>query len=349
MTTFRPIYEKHLYSRRLVPRSVDYILTRIACFERWMLREKKRDDPRDVTLQDLLDFHVMLRQRRRVATGEPVTAGYCHSHLYALRGYYRFLHQIGRVLVDPGAALPALKSPKPLPKGVLTADQALRLLQQPQVRTLFGFRDRCILELLYSTGLRGLEVCRLTIYDVDLAERTVTVRRGKGGKDRIVPLGKAATHYLREYLGSVRPKMMAVKSSPAAVDQLFFSQQRRPLSPSLLYYMIGQNRRRAGLSRQVGTHSLRHTCATEMLRGGASVRHVQEMLGHSQISTTQIYTRVVPVDLQKVHQKTSPSERRKKTDVAAFQRTGWGAEKRRRKRYVKWPRRAYQAAPKKSG
>ncbi len=330
--TFRPIYEKHLYARRLVPGSVDYILARIANFEHWLTQEKEKDDPREVTLQDLLDYHTMLRQRRRRITGEPITLGYCNAHLYCLRDYYRFLHQTGRVLIDPGEELPPLKTPKALPKGVLTASEALRLLQQPNVRTLFGFRDRTILELLYSTGLRGLEVCRLTIYDVDLDDHTVTVRRGKGGKDRVVPLGKTVVHYLREYLTQVRAKMLAVRSSPEAAAQLFFSQQRRPLRPHMLYYMIRQNRCRAGLPRHVSTHSLRHTCATEMLRGGASVRHVQEMLGHSQITTTQVYTRVVPADLQKVHAKTSPSERRKKTGVPAFQRVGWGAEKRRRKR-----------------
>jgi integrase/recombinase XerD len=329
---FSALYEKHLYSRRLVPSSIHYIRVSIANFERWLTKEKKKDDPRDVALQDLLDYHTMLRQKRRKLTGEPITIGYCNTQLYCLRGYYRFLHQTGRILVDPGMALPELKAPKPLPKGVLTAAQALKLLQQPNVRTLFGFRDRVILELLYSTGLRGLEVCRLTIYDVDLDDRTVTVRNGKGGKDRVVPLGKAAVHYLREYLTRVRPRMMAKRPGPDAVGKLFFSLQRHPLQPNMLWYMICQNRKRAGLPVTITTHSLRHTCATGMLRGGASIRHVQEMLGHSQISTTQIYTRVVPSDLQKVHQQTSPSERRKKMDVSAFQRVGWGMEKRHRTR-----------------
>jgi len=319
---FLDLYEKHLYSRRLVPRSVDYIKARLAHFGDWLRREKRNDDPREVTLQDLLDFHAMLRQKRRKLTGQPISAGYCNTHLYALRGYYQFLHQTGRVLIDPCADLPPLRAPKALPQGVLSAGQAMRLLQQPNVLTLFGFRDRVILELLYSTGLRGLEVCRLSIYDLDLNDGTLTVRKGKGGKDRVVPLGKVAAQYLREYLGNVRPKMMATMPHPDAVECLFFSMQRRPLHPQMLYYLVRKSRNKAGLPHTTSTHSLRHTCATEMLRGGASVRHVQEMLGHSQITTTQVYTRVVPSDLQKVHAKTSPSERLKKIEAPTFAFTG---------------------------
>jgi integrase/recombinase XerD len=337
--TFLDLYEKHLYARRLVPRSVDYIKARLICFGDWLRREKKKEDHREVTLQDLLDFHSMLRAKRRKLTGEPISAEYCNTHLYALRGYYQFLHQTGRVLINPCADLPQLRSPKPLPKGVLTPSQAMQLLQQPNVLTLFGFRDRVILEVLYSTGLRGLEVCRLSIYDLDLNDGTLTVRKGKGGRDRVVPLGKVATQYLREYLGNVRPKMMARMPHPEAVERLFFSAQRHPLHPQMLYHLVRKSRKKAGLPHTVSTHSLRHTCATEMLRGGASIRHVQEMLGHSQITTTQVYTRVVPSDLQKVHAKTSPSERLKKIEAPTFIFTGmWhestphGPRKRRRKR-----------------
>ena len=127
-----------------------------------------------------------------------------------------------------------------------------------------------------------------------------------------MPLGRVAAEYVCEYLGNVRQKMMAKMPHPEAAERLFFSTRRRPLHPQMLYYLVRQCRIKAGLPHTISTHSLRHTCATEMLRGGASVRHVQEMLGHSKITTTQVYTRVVPTDLKKVHAKTSPSERLKK-------------------------------------
>lgn len=313
--SFLDLYEKHLHARRLAPKSIGHMFARIAHFEHWLSREKHKDDARDVTLQDVLDYHDLLRRKRHTFTKQPLTAGYCNSHIYDLRGYYHYLHQMGRILVDPCADLPELHAPRPLPKGVLSTSETMRLLQQPKATTLFGFRDRVILELLYSTGLRGLEVCRLSIYDVDLNEGTVTVRKGKGGKDRVVPMGKAATEYLAEYLARVRPKMMARVPGRDAVERLFFSQRRHPLQPQMLYHMVRKNRKKAGLPDTTTTRSLRHACATAMLRGGASVRHVQEMLGHSQINTTQIYTRVVPSDLKKVHAKTSPSERGAKGKV----------------------------------
>ena len=340
--TFLDLYEKHLYSRRLVPRSVDYTKARLITFWNWLRRERKKDDPREVTLQDLLDFHAFMRQKRGKLTGVPVSAGYCNAHLYALRGYYQYLHQTGRTLIDPCSDLPRLHAPRALPKSVLTSAQAMRLLQQPNVLTLFGFRDRVILELLYATGLRGLELCRLSIYDIDLDDGMVTVRKGKGGKDRIVPMGKVATQYVREYLTNVRVKMMAKMPHPEAAERLFFSQLRRPLHPQTLYNLVRKSRSKAGLPHTTSTHSLRHTCATEMLRGGASVRHVQEMLGHSKITTTQVYTRVVPSDLKKVHAKTSPSERLKKPNAPTFtfkgkwhEATPHGPRKDRRKRRQK--------------
>jgi integrase/recombinase XerD len=337
---FIALYEQHLYSRRLSSGHIDGVTAILHHFAHWTAVKKNKPDVRDVVLRDVLDYHEMLRQRKGKLTRQPVSAAYCNSHLYSIRGYYRFLLATGRALVDPCAEMPPLHAPKPLPRGILTAGQALHLLQKPNVLTLFGFRDRVIMELLYSTGLRGLEVCRLSIYDVDLHDHTVTVRKGKGGRDRIVPLGKVAAHYIREYLAKVRPLMLWKQPSPEAVDKLFFSMRRRPLHPQMLYYMIKQNRRKAGLPENVTTHSLRHTCATEMLRGGASVRHVQEMLGHSQITTTQVYTRVVPTDLKRVHAKTSPSERLKKIEAPTFTFKGMWHEstphgprkKRRRKR-----------------
>jgi integrase/recombinase XerD len=175
----------------------------------------------------------------------------------------------------------------------------------------------------------------LSIYDVNLEEGTILVRNGKGGKDRVVPMGKAAANYLREYLSVVRPKMTAHIPSAAAVERLFFSQLRNPLQPQMLQYIVRRCRKKAALPPDITTHSLRHTCATEMLRGGASVRHVQEMLGHAQLTTTQIYTRVVPTDLKKVHQRTAPSEQRKKSEAPeAFTFNGkWlKRQKKRRKK-----------------
>jgi integrase/recombinase XerD len=159
----------------------------------------------------------------------------------------------------------------------------------------------------------------------------VRIHQGKGKKDRVVPIGRVAAEYVAEYLERVRPIILGHNKSRAAallahglgVERLFLSDHGTALRPEVLRRILMRYRNAARLPGNVTTHSLRHACATEMLRGGASVRHVQEMLGHSHITTTQIYTRVVPSDLKRVHSHTSPSERRKAIDVPPFELRRW--------------------------
>lgn len=176
------------------------------------------------------------------------------------------------------------------------------------------FRDRTMLEVLYSTALRGGELCRLTLYDLDLQARMIRVLKGKGRKDRVVPIGKVATGYLSEYIKSVRPILVGKKTNAL----VFLSATGGHLRTHDLGRIVKMYRDKAHLPDNITTHSLRHTCATEMLKGGASIRHVQELLGHADILTTQIYTHVVQTDLKKAHARTAPSERRKNVDVPSF-------------------------------
>jgi integrase/recombinase XerD len=142
----------------------------------------------------------------------------------------------------------------------------------------------------------------------------IQIVQGKGKKDRVVPVGKVAAGYLAEYLKNVRPLLM--KHQAHAV--VFAANDGRPFDTHRLFYLIKKYRAQAHLSDNITTHSLRHTCATEMLKGGANIRHVQELLGHSSIKTTQIYTRVVITDLKKAHRRTAPSERRRVLDEVHF-------------------------------
>ncbi|WP_309401043.1 IS4/Tn5 family transposase DNA-binding protein [Cerasicoccus maritimus] len=166
----------------------------------------------------------------------------------------------------------------------------------------------CEWAYIVNLDIRSAELCKLSIFDIDLPEGMLTVRQGKGRKDRIVPLGKAAREFLREYLERVRPILWKMNQGRCAVERLFFTNRRTPLRPDGLLRIVRKYQIAAGLPPEITTHSFRHTCATEMLKGGASVRHVQEMLGHSSMETTQIYTRIVPTDLKAMHQKTAPSE-----------------------------------------
>jgi integrase/recombinase XerD len=331
MSPLIELYRQHLHARHLVPLTVKTRIEHIEHFLAWVrAAQADRPDIRDVTFQQLQDYYEY-RGRHRNQRGDPLTLGYRQAEIHAVVNFYAFLKARGRILVNPFADFPKLRKPHRLPKGVLTNAQVLRWMAQPDVHTPLGFRDRTMLEVLYSCGLRGIELCKLAVYDIDLKDRTVRINMGKGKKDRVVPIGKVAADYVAEYLERVRPIILASHKSRAAailahgigIERLFLSDHGTALRSGVLRRILMRYSNAAHLPRTATVHSLRHACATEMLKGGASVRHVQEMLGHSHITTTQIYTRVVPSDLKRVHSHTSPSERRKAIEVPAFELRRW--------------------------
>ena len=324
MSPLIELYRQHLYARHLAPLTVEHRVAHIGHFLEWA----NWPDIRDVTFDQLQGYYEH-RRRQRNHCGHPVTLGYCQAQIHAVTSFYAFLKERGKILVNPFADFPKLRKPQRLPKGVLNNAQVLRWMAQPDVSTPLGFRDRTILEVLYSCGLRGMELCKLAIYDVNLKERTLRVNQGKGKKDRVVPIGKVAADYVTEYLERVRPVILTRAKGRAAtphglaVERMFLSNYGTAMRPQVLRRILMRYSAAAHLPSVATVHSLRHACATEMLRGGASVRHVQEMLGHSHITTTQIYTRVVPSDLKRIHSHTSPSERRRAIDVQAFELRRW--------------------------
>jgi len=176
-----------------------------------------------------------------------------------------------------------------------------RILKSPNPKKTQGIRDRAILELMYATGLRVSELTKLKNSDVNLDVGFVRCK-GKGSKERIVPLGKTAEHFLERYTSQARPKLLAKKVS----IYLFLAQGGRPLSRQSIWKMIKKQVRKAGVRKKVSPHTLRHSFATHLLERGADLRSVQEMLGHSSITTTQIYTHVNETRLKKVHRQFHP-------------------------------------------
>jgi integrase/recombinase XerD len=277
------------------------------------LTGKDSSDLKSVTLEMILDYTKYLEHYRRRG-GKRYSQASKDNALKAVRQFFHFLKRKDLILLDPTEGMPPIHARDQFPRSILTRSEVELLLAQPNTKTLTGFRDRTIMETLYSTGIRRQEVCRLTIYDIDFSAGLLRVNEGKGRKDRVVPIGKVAVRYVKEYLENVRPKLLKGRSGKA----LFLNQKGLPFEPNSLGNIIWRHVRRAGFKKQVSCHSFRHTCATEMLRGGSSVRYVQEMLGHAHIKTTQVYTRVVPMDLKKVHRTSHPRERKRNKDVPAF-------------------------------
>ena len=190
-----------------------------------------------------------------------------------------------------------------LPTAALTLTQVVALLAVPNVADPLGVRDRAMLELFNSCGLRRAELCRLELTDLNPERRTLTIRRGKGKRDRVVPVGARAVAWVERYLQEVRPRLCLDTRTPA----LFLTGYGEAFNPDVLSRMVAGWMRAAGL--KGSCHLLRHTCATHMLEGGADIRYIQQLLGHEKLETTAIYTEVTIRQLQEVHARCHPSAR----------------------------------------
>ena len=223
--------------------------------------------------------------------------------IVTLRHFYRYLRRENRIASNPTENLESPRTWKVLPK-YLSQQEVEALLQQPPADTPLGMRDRAILELLYGSGLRVSELISLRVADVH-PEAGYVRATGKGNKQRIVPLGKLAIAAIEQYVECSRHRLLGSRAS----GYLIVSRRGGKLTRQAVWLLLSRYGRSAGLRRRVTPHLLRHSFATHMLARGADLRSLQTMLGHSDISTTQIYTHVVTERLQEVHQRYHPRER----------------------------------------
>ena len=267
-------------------------------------------ETQEVTEVGQLNRDALMRYREEITwrltpKGQPLQV---HSQLNLLGHiacFCRFLVAEGWLLADPSANIPRPKKPRRLPRHVMETGDVERVLALPDTRSLRGFRDRVILEVLYSTALRREEIANLELGDVDTDGGYVFVREGKGNKDRVVPLGKSACEIVKNYLLGIRPHW----PNAARDKHLFLNRWGRGMSPNAVWAVVRKYAKAAELDKPVATHSFRHACATHMLRNGAPIRQLQEMLGHDSLESTQIYTHVTINDLRAMHRKFHPRER----------------------------------------
>jgi integrase/recombinase XerD len=207
-----------------------------------------------------------------------------------LRSFYRHLRREGTIEHDPTAELRGPRKPQRLPR-VLSRDQVARLLSQPSGVTPLAQRDRALLELMYACGLRASEAIGLELSDLDL-EEAMLCARGKGSKERIVPIGRQAVAAVLAYCNDARPSLIAARAGAVARAQtkLFLNSRGTGLTRQGLYKIVQGHARSAGLSERMSPHTLRHSFATHLLAGGCDLRSLQEMLGHADLATTQVYT-----------------------------------------------------------
>jgi integrase/recombinase XerD len=304
--------DEHFEWMKVSGYSVDTIRARRIAIRRFIAWADERgiDDPREITKPMLERYQRHLFYYRK-EDGTPLTLGTQLGCLAPLKTWFRWLSREHHILANPAADIDLPRQPKRLPRSVPSVQEVEAILREAEPTTPQGLRDRALLETLYATGLRRMEIVGVSIYDADLARGLLWVRHGKGGRERVVPLGERAMAWLAKYLTEARPELATVDS-----EALFLTDYGEPVGPHYVADKVKRYMGFAGVDRPGSTHLLRHACATHMLEGGADIRYIQEMLGHANLETTEIYTHVSIDKLIAVHKATHPSrlERRRNTD-----------------------------------
>jgi len=262
-------------------------------FATWLQSERGAGllDATDADIQGFLAHLVCVEKARPSSTSRTLSS---------LKRLYRYLLRQNRIARDPTLEVSSPKLPRNLPKSLSEEDVEL-LLNAPEVKTPLGLRDRTMLEVLYASGLRVSELVGLTLAQVSLNEGVVRVI-GKGSKERLIPLGEEALDWLKRYSIEARPLLLDGRMS----DALFVTQRGEPMTRQMFWYLIKKHAQQGGLHKPLSPHTLRHAFATHLLNHGADLRVVQMLLGHSDISTTQIYTHVARERLKQLHARHHP-------------------------------------------
>ena len=290
------------YSERTALNREAYLSAFLAwCAERGITR------PADVTRPILERYQRMLFHHRK-PSGKPLSFRSQHSRLVPVRAYFKWLTRQNVLLANPASELELPRLEKRLPKHVLTASEAEQVVNQADVSDPLGVRDRAILETLYSTGIRRMEVIGLGLFDLDVERGTLMVRQGKGKKDRMIPIGERAVAWIEKYVTEVRPGLVVEPDVHAdGGGTLFLTNTGESFTPNRLTQLVRNYVDQAQIGKRGACHLFRHTMATIMLENGADIRFIQEMLGHVKIDTTQIYTQVSIRKLKQIHTATHPA------------------------------------------
>lgn len=273
-------------------------------FVAW-LAERGVTDAREVT-RSLLERYQRHLYAYRKKDGQPLAVMGQHVRLTTIQGFFRWLARERYLEANPAADLELPRVGRRLPRAVLTAHEAETVLGLTEITTAVGLRDRALLEVLYSTGMRRRELCGLKLDDADLERGTVMIREGKGRKDRLLPLGRRAAWWLHHYLENARAQLQAGPDDRA----IFLGRDGQRITPGVVGNLVHAYIKKSGIGKSGSCHLFRHAMATLMLEGGADIRHIQQMLGHARLGTTEIYTHVNIAHLVDVHRRSHPAEQR---------------------------------------
>jgi integrase/recombinase XerD len=285
----------------LSPRTIEIRERMLERFMTWC-DERNLDKPQDIT-RPILERYRRYLYHYRQPNGDPISFATQQQRLVPIKAFFKWLTKENFILYNPASELELPKVHKRLPKHILTAQEVEQILNQTSLHGDLGIRDRAIIETLYSTGIRRAELINLKLYDVDIRNGTLMVREGKGKKDRMLPLGERAGLWINHYLETIRPELIIGIDN----NTLFLHEFGEPFHKNRLTDLVKKYIEQAGINKPGACHIFRHTMATLMLDNGADIRFIQAMLGHSQLSTTEIYTQVSIKKLKEIHALTHPA------------------------------------------
>ncbi len=265
--------------------------------------ERELQTPQEIT-KPILERYQRYLYYYRKSDGQPLTFGSQNVMLTPIKTFFKWLTRENHILYNPASELEIPQKPKRLPKTILPVETVEDILRQPDIGTVAGIRDRTMMEVLYSTGIRRMELVKLTLYDVDPRRGTLMIREGKGRKDRLIPIGERALAWVGKYQSESRPALLTGKDS----GTLFLTDKGIAFRRGAVGARIKRYIRQAGIEVEGSCHLFRHAMATHMLENGADIRFIQAMLGHEDLSTTEIYTHVSIEKLRQIHAATHPAK-----------------------------------------
>ena len=303
-TPLESLMREHLESLRVRSYSEHTVknrLVHIGFFIQWAYEHGLRE-PHEITRPVLERYQRYLFFYRK-KNGEPLTFRSQHARLVPLRVWFRWMTRQNHILHNPASEIDLPRLGRTLPKNILSVPEIEQVMLQANLADPLGLRDRAILEVIYATGLRRIEIVNLKLFDLQLDRGLIVVRQGKGKKDRYVPIGERATAWLQKYIREARPQL-ALEPDDLTV---FLTAEGEPFSRDHLTWTVRVHIVAAKIGKVGACHLLRHCMATHMHENGADIRYIQQILGHEDIKTTQIYTHVAIRALQQVYAATHPT------------------------------------------
>lgn len=307
----REQYLKHLLNNRYSSQTIINANCALRRFETF-LENQGIERIADVSTEIVSQYNRNIRNHRNEETGKPYNVSTITGRLHSIKYFFSWLTRSMIILYDPAKDMEIPACKKGLPRTILSEEETAKFLELPNLSTATGYRDRTIFELFYATGMRNTELKTLKLQDIDLEARTIHIKEGKGNKERVIPLTTLAFKYLKEYLEKVRPIFLKDKEPR---DFVFLNLASNSLTRQAICEIFEKYRKAVNIAKPVSSHVFRHSIATHLLENGMDIRYIQELLGHGNLQTTQLYSKVTLKGLRKHYNKHHPKEKRQRLKI----------------------------------